>query len=375
MTDERFWLLISLKLSGEARPEELAELEAYLEQNPTKKFQADRVNTVWSAKNEVTETQKDAAFNRHMQRLSNHLSVPVLIYENNETTEVAEDYETKKSPVYKKLLWATGIAASLFVAWFFVFRSPVVVKEEESKRARNEISTPKGNKTKVQLPDGTEVWLNADSKITYNENFQGKLREVELTGEAFFDVVKDETRPFVIHTNVIDVKVLGTAFNVRSYANEKNTETSLIRGSVEVTVRHNPGIKYMLKPNDKLVIDNDKAKASETDFVANKKLEELRSQVAKMLRLKIEDNEVNAKETLWTENKLAFDSTSLGEISLMLERWFNVKVVVDERIKQEKYTGDFDDEDIKEVLDALKMIDRGFHYSYDKDKREVIIRP
>ena len=87
MTDERFWLLISLKLSGEARPEELAELEAYLEQNPTKKFQADRVNTVWSAKNEVTETQKDAAFNRHMQRLSNHLSVPVLLYENAETIE------------------------------------------------------------------------------------------------------------------------------------------------------------------------------------------------------------------------------------------------------------------------------------------------
>ena len=374
MTDERFWLLISLKLSGEARPEELAELEAYLEQNPTKKFQADRVNTVWSAKNEVTETQKDAAFNRHMQRLSNHLSVPVLLYENAETIEVAED-ETKKSPVYKKLLWVTGIAASLFVAWFFVFRSPVVVKQEESKQARNEISTPKGNKTKVQLPDGTEVWLNADSKITYNENFQGKLREVELTGEAFFDVVRDETRPFVIHTNVIDVKVLGTAFNVRSYANEKNTETSLIRGSVEVTVRHNPEIKYMLKPNDKLVIDNDKAKASETDFVANKKLEELRSQVAKMLRLKIDDNEVNSKETLWTENKLAFDSMSLGEISLMLERWFNVKVIVDERLKQEKYTGDFDQEDIREVLDILKMTDRGFHYTYDKDKKEVTIRP
>ena len=131
----------------------------------------------------------------------------------------------------------------------------------------------------------------------------------------------------------------------------------------------------MLKPNDKLVIDNDKAKASETDFVANKKLEELRSQVAKMLRLKIDDNEVNAKETLWTENKLAFDSMSLGEISLMLERWFNVKVIVDERLKQEKYTGDFDQEDIREVLDILKMTDRGFHYTYDKDKKEVTIRP
>ena len=94
-----------------------------------------------------------------------------------------------------------------------------------------------------------------------------------------------------------------------------------------------------------------------------------------MLRLKIDDNEVNAKETLWTENKLAFDSMSLGEISLMLERWFNVKVIVDERLKQEKYTGDFDQEDIREVLDILKMTDRGFHYTYDKDKKQVTIRP
>ena len=375
MTDERFWLLVSLKLSGEARAEELAELQAYLDKNPAKKIHADRLNMVWSAKHEVSEAQKDAAFNRHMQRLSNHLSEPVLLYENAETNEMAFAEETKTTSVYKKLLWISGIAASLFFAWFFVFRNPVVSKKEENKIARNEISTPKGNKTKVQLPDGTEVWLNADSKITYNENFQGKLREVQLTGEAFFDVVRDETRPFVIHTKVIDVKVLGTAFNVRSYANEKNTETSLIRGAVEVTVRHSPEIKYTLKPNDKLVIDNDKAKASESDFVATKKLEELRRQIAKTLQLKIGENEVNAKETLWTEDKLAFDNKPLEEIALMLERWFNVKVIVDDKIKHEKYTGVFDYEDIREVLNVLKMTDRGFHYTYEKDKKEVRIRP
>lgn len=375
MTDERFWLLVSLKLSGEAGAEELAELQAYLDKNPAKKIHADRLNTVWSAKHEVSEAQKDAAFNRHMQRLSNHLSEPVLLYENAETNEMAFAEETKTTSVYKKILWVSGIAASLFFAWFFVFRNPVVSKKEENKIARNEISTPKGNKTKVQLPDGTEVWLNADSKITYNENFQGKLREVQLTGEAFFDVVRDETRPFVIHTKVIDVKVLGTAFNVRSYANEKNTETSLIRGAVEVTVRHSPEIKYTLKPNDKLVIDNDKAKASESDFVATKKLEELRRQIAKTLQLKIGENEVNAKETLWTEDKLAFDNKPLEEIALMLERWFNVKVIVDDKIKHEKYTGVFDYEDIREVLNVLKMTDRGFHYTYEKDKKEVSIRP
>src|SRR5205085_10891901 len=89
--------------------------------------------------------------------------------------------------------------------------------------AQNTVMTKPGSKSKLQLPDGTQVWLNSDSKITYGESFMGATREVQLSGEAYFDVVKDKEHPFIIHTQSIDLKVLGTAFNVRSYANEKNT--------------------------------------------------------------------------------------------------------------------------------------------------------
>ena len=93
--------------------------------------------------------------------------------------------------------------------------------------------------------------------MTYDKNFGKNIREVNLTGEAFFDVTKDSSHPFIIHTNVIDIKVLGTEFNVRSYPNDANTETSLIRGKVEVTVKNRANEKIYLEPNEKLVVAND----------------------------------------------------------------------------------------------------------------------
>ena len=89
--------------------------------------------------------------------------------------------------------------------------------------------------------------MNAGSVLKYPKEFKGDTREVYLTGEAFFDVVKNPARPFIIHTSSIDVKVLGTKFNVKAYPNDKTVETSLVQGSVEVFVKNRPGEKYLLK--------------------------------------------------------------------------------------------------------------------------------
>jgi transmembrane sensor len=129
----------------------------------------------------------------------------------------------------RKWFWIAGAAAAAITAVlsFTFFSTTKVVKP--TRQAENTVSTKAGSKSKIQLPDGTQVWLNADSKLEYNENFNVKLREVKLSGEAFFDVVKNKDKPFVIHTSQMDVKVLGTAFNVRSYPDEATTETALLR--------------------------------------------------------------------------------------------------------------------------------------------------
>ncbi len=117
-----------------------------------------------------------------------------------------------------------------------------------SAHADNVVATRKGSKTNLVLPDGTKVWVNADSRLSYGKNFGNQLREVYLEGEAYFDVAEDKRKPFIVHTNNIDVKVLGTAFNVRAYGNEVNTQTTLLRGSVEVMLKKTTTGKFYWFP-------------------------------------------------------------------------------------------------------------------------------
>lgn len=370
MNEEKFWLLVSVKLSGEAQPEELEELETLLQQHPDMELRMQMLQTIWTARAKNTSFDKEASFNKHMQRLSNHFSGPALQYEEEMPSPVVEK-KTRSS--VKRLVLVTGIAACLLLLWSLVFYEPF--KNQTGAHAQNTVSTKKGSKSKIQLPDGTQVWLNADSKITYNEKFQGTIREVQLSGEAFFDVVRDESRPFIIHTDVIDVKVLGTAFNVRSYANERNTETSLIRGSVEVTLRNSPDKKFTLKPNDKLIVVNDQSADVSPQVAGSKKDNDNCHAVwtTTLAKIKFKENESSAVETLWVKNKLAFDKEPLEEIALKIERWYDVKVnIPDNDLKKAEYSGVFDNESLEQVMEALHL---SGNFEYEINKKEVTIWP
>lgn len=370
MTEERFWILFASSLTCEIEPEESAKVDEYLRQHPELRQKASTLKEIWNSKANHASSYKETAFNKHMQRLSNHFSEPVLQYEAEPTDEAELIEKKERKPfIQRRLVWITGIAASFLIIFFAFFYSPLK-NDNSSHKAQNTVSTKRGSKSKIQLPDGTQVWLNADSKITYNENFQGKLREVQLTGEAFFDVVRDETRPFIIHTNVLDVKVLGTAFNVRSYADEKNTETSLIRGSVEITLHSSPDKKFTLKPNDKLVVNNNEAKGKTEKAVLGKL--PVKENLLTLGRINYQKSDSSALETLWIKNKLAFDKESLEEIALKIERWYDVKVkIADDRIKKTEFSAVFDDESLQQVMEALH-ITGDFHYVINK--KEVTIR-
>ncbi|MBL7740123.1 MAG: FecR domain-containing protein [Chitinophagaceae bacterium] len=372
MNEDRFWSLVSLRLSGEALPEEVAELEMLLQQHPELGLRAGMLDTVWQAKHKALPDSIEASFNKHMQRLSNHFAEPVLQYENDIAGDETETGAPVRSLFRKRILWVSGIAASLFIGWLLFTDKPEQSKPEKPPQlAQNTISTKRGSKSKVQLPDGTQVWLNADSRITYNENFQGTLREVQLTGEAFFDVVRDETRPFVIHTKSIDVKVLGTAFNVRSYEDEKNTETSLIHGSVEITLKNNPDKKIVLKPNEKLIVKNNDMKLV-TEKPESRKTE-LKLPLLTLGKVNYQKKDSSVIETLWVKNKLAFDGEALEDVALKIERWFDVKVIIaDERLKRVPFSAVFDDEDLQQVMEAVKA-GVGEKARFNINKKEVTI--
>jgi len=367
MNEERFWLLVSLKLSGEASPAEIAELENLLLQNPGLGMRTELVNGIWNS-HATHDFNKEAAFNRHMQRLSNHLSEPVLQYEMEEPEIEAIETERTSFPLRRLVYWLSGVAASLLVVFFLLKSRPEA--DNSSGIAKNTVTTKRGSKSNIQLPDGTQVWLNADSKISYNEKFQGAIREVHLSGEAFFDVVRDESRPFIIHTNSIDVKVLGTSFNVRSYENEKKTETSLIHGSVEITLRCSPDKKIILKPNEKLIVQND-----ELQIIGGKAStqEASKQPLLTLSRINYQKKDSSVVETLWVKNKLAFDGEAFEDIALKIERWFDVKVNISgDKLKKTPFTAFFDGENLQQVMEALRITG---NFNYYIDKKEVTIYP
>jgi transmembrane sensor len=250
--DQRIILLISLQLNGEATPEELIELDTYIKNNPELSEKIEHIRNVWKNLSVGSTGLAESSFEKHLQRLNNEVFEPAITPEPSPVVPK----ESVVRPLFQKKhfrkLWVAAAAAVILL--FLLLSRPT--ENEGVKPINNTVSTKAGDKANITLPDGSKVWLNGDSKITYAEDFNDRTREVHLSGEAFFEVAKDKTRPFIIHTRMINLKVLGTAFNVRSYDYEKETETALVHGSVEITLRNSPEQKILLKPGEKLLVKN-----------------------------------------------------------------------------------------------------------------------
>jgi ferric-dicitrate binding protein FerR (iron transport regulator) len=346
MTEERIWYLLSLSLAGETTAEESAELEALLRQHPEVGLRVQILQNLWKSKPDTT-TAAPGSFDKHLQRLSTHLSEPVLKFEEPELLPAAPNEAPAPRPkrIYRWLLAGTAVAASILAVF-------LLLPPGNPKVASNTVSTKAGSKSKIQLPDGTQVWLNADSKLKYNQDFMGAFREVQLTGEAYFDVAKDKAHPFIIHTGSIDVKVVGTSFNVRSYPNEKTTETALIQGVVEITLHNNPDKKIILRPSEKLTVQNQPAPVTPAkDSI----IEDVPMLTLGKIRFGKTDS-TSSIETMWVRNKLAFENETFGRIIAEMERWYNVKFVVkNEALLDKHLTGIFENKSLAEVMEALRV--------------------
>jgi ferric-dicitrate binding protein FerR (iron transport regulator) len=371
MTQDRIWELIAKKLSGEAIEPELKELEDMLRQQPDIHYAIQTVADVWHH-NLPSQEDAYAAFQKHAARMK-ELGMDYGPEEKEEV--VIEPFpETPRRKPLRYVLLALSIAVIAIAGVYgYQLMFPKAELSVKTLADKSEVSTKYGSKTKLVLPDGSQVWLNAGSKLTYDKNYGNAIREVSLSGEAFFDVVKNAARPFVIHTEKIDIRVLGTAFNVKSYPGEKNTETSLIRGSIEVTIHNRLSGKIILKPNEKLVIANEeepeikpashkpavvKATAQQEPFVA-------------ISHLTYQPADSTIVETSWMDNKLIFRSQAFEELALRLQRWYDLEIIIkDEQIKKKKFTGVFENETIDQALMALQFT---APFKYVINKKQVTI--
>lgn len=358
-TPEHIWLLIARKLSGEATAEELHELDELLRMDPNAGYSKEVLYDLWQSQLHPDRQYSENRYKELVNQIKNMGIDEGKFTHDDHFINGEEELPGKSSKRKWMIAFSTAVVAFVIVACAYYWSntgSPV----KERLHAKNQINTKNGSKTSLVLPDGTKVWLNSGSQLDYDKTYGNKLREVSLIGEAYFDVVKNPDKPFVIHTNKMDVKVLGTAFNVKCYPGEKTTETSLVRGSIEVTLKDRQE-KIMLKPNEKLIISNEDYGREITKEKATLNLSKVLRQNEKPIisvsHLTILPENNTVVETAWVQNRLVFSGETFEDVALKMERWYNVKIeFADENLKEEKLTGNFEKETVQEALNALQLV-------------------
>lgn len=241
---------------------------------------------------------------------------------------------------YAAAIIAVAVSSGLLARWYTLQDYSGIVASE-----MNTLYTPAGQRARLVLQDGTEVWLNAKSKLVYPAHFTGKERRVRVEGEAFFNVAKDSVKPFIVSAENVDMKVLGTQFNVYCYPENEYIKTSLLEGSVRVFFadRENEGV--LLKPNQQVTISEGKMEVKPIE------LEEY---------------------FLWRHGVYAFKNEPLIDILKKLELYYDVKIVVeDPSMFSETYTGKFRQRD--SLDDVFRVLQQIRHFKIRKDPANNII--
>lgn len=215
--------------------------------------------------------------------------------------------------------------------------------EMANDNKNNELIIPKGGEYQVVLADGTKVWLNSASRLIYPQSFMGKERRVVLSGEAFFDVTHDAERPFVVETSRMNVKVLGTRFNVNDYDDNEEVSTTLVNGSVEIVSGDQQAFR---------LVPGEQAYGKENE---------------------LEKREVNVRlYTSWIDGKFLFNNTELEEIAKQISRWYDVEIFFSsESVKKVRFTGAI--VKLKPLEDLVRMIESTSQVRFSVKGRTIVI--
>ncbi|MET0571930.1 MAG: FecR family protein [Pedobacter agri] len=204
------------------------------------------------------------------------------------------------------------------------------------------------------LDDGTKVWLNKYSTLSYNKGFGKGMREITIEGEAYFDVVKNNKVPLYVHAGNIDIEVKGTAFNVKAEKNSKNIEVALLRGLIQISERINKNNSLLLHPNQKIIYT--------TQQKENKN----------NLQLKLVNPFILLSEIRWIADTLRFRKEKLKDLALKMEKKYDVNIDIrSEALKEKRFSGIFINETIEQAITSLKL---SYPLNYTINKRLVVIK-
>jgi hypothetical protein len=215
---------------------------------------------------------------------------------------------------------------------------------EQKEVLYNTVSTPRGGQYQIELPDGSNVWLNAASSLHLPTAFRGKERKVEITGEAYFEVAKNKAMPFIVKVNGAEVQVLGTHFNIMAYKDEEAVKTTLLEGSVKFVNGNNSN---MLQPGQQ-------------------------SQLTKEGQVKVVSH-VNMDEVMaWKNGYFHFEGAEIKTVMRQLSRWYDVEVVYNKKVNDLFYAEPPRNTKLSDVLKALELTGK---VHFEIDRKKIIVMP
>ena len=290
--------------------------KSWLKQNPGKKPIIDQAARIIKSINLNEHYPSDEETNEVLEGIINKID------ENEE--------KNHNRQVYIKSIFKIAAAFLLLISFYFLLKDAGKennIKNLNTQSTAVEKSTQKGQKLNFILPDGSEVRLNADSRLVVNADFGLNDRQVFLEGEAFFDVARDTDKVFIIHTYNIKTEVLGTSFNVKAFREDDKINIAVKTGLVQV-ITDNTKNPSLLSADEMLVYDKEK---KDTEI------------------LSFDDYEVFG----WKDNILYFRNADFKEIQQKLERWYGVEFVTAGSHIEEQFSGSFYSESLEEVIQAL----------------------
>lgn len=356
--------IITRVLSGESSPQDNLDLISWMNQNKEnidefygKERVLNAINLVF-AQEKYNEKDAYGKFIKNIDRLQPKLS-------NNSAA---------KSLMSGTLRW-TAIGLLLIGLGSLLFYK--INDQAPRMEAKNyEVIVPVGSRNKLILTDGTSVWLNAGSRLSYSRNFGESDRSVYLEGEGYFEVERESNHPFTVIASEVEVTALGTSFNIKSYPDEDVIQTTLVSGSINVNRigQRNTEKGLTMEPNQQLTYYRETSKLSVSSVndvkdIHNKAGQEETQRIADVnLPRAILSRGVNPEMfTSWKDNRLILDDEPFESLAIKLERRFGTTIIIkDEDIRKRRFKGSFDEITMEQALTALQFVSP-FDYFIDND--------
>lgn len=350
---EHIWAVIVRYLENTMTQEDSDLLEEWLNQSNENRRILHSVDQIWKASSEKSQENflKELNLEKDWERISKRIEET----NSEERRKRVQKFRRlrKRQQIISNLL---KVAALLLVAFSSVFLTLRYAQPEPEPTVYEpvfkEISTKPGERANIDLGDGTKVFLNADSKLTVPDTFSGSERVVELSGQAFFDVTPDKSRPFYIKTSNAIIEVVGTEFDVRSYADDQDVRVVVQEGTVE--------LKKAADEDDMLILNQGY----------------LGSLSREAGNLHIEHVDDLGVYTGWRDGRLVFKNTPFDEVLAHIKRWYDVEILLelsDDSLLQKEFTADLKTRSVADVFDVISM-SMNIQYSLNDSKDTVTVK-